>query len=105
METITSRARPSTSRTSSTPSSTPDIEKNWSSYVPRNLLKRTHAKLRPTNSTPSRELYYQRKLELLEAAEAHEAEERLKKSKRDEEEHQKKMLLLDLEMQLKKRIR
>lgn len=51
----------------------------------------------------SKEVYYRRKLELLEAAEAREQEERVKYARRQEEEHEKKMRLLDLEINLKKK--
>ena len=46
----------------------------------------------------AKQRYYQRKLELLEAAEAREDEERRKRTKREEDEHSKRMALLDLEI-------
>jgi hypothetical protein len=78
---------------------------SWSTYVPRKLKTKTSSKLRPTMLNPvvvAKEAYYKRKLELLEAAEARESCEQLNKPKRGEEEHKKKMLLLDLEIELKK---
>lgn len=68
--------------------------------MPRKLKTKTSSKLRPTMLNPvvvAKEAYYKRKLELLEAAEARESCEQLNKAKRGEEEHKKKMLLLDLE--------
>lgn len=64
------------------------IVNNWGHYNSKKLKSKIHSKLRPTVRNPAfynKENYYKRKLELLE------------------EEHAKKMVLLDLEIQLKQK--
>ncbi|KAF5296302.1 hypothetical protein FQA39_LY12519 [Lamprigera yunnana] len=76
---------------------------NWrSNYASRRLKRPINQKLRPTRTRPffeEKQRYYQTKRLLLEA----ELEMVRKKDTREEEKHKKKMILLDLEIERKKK--
>ncbi|KAK9744349.1 hypothetical protein QE152_g7832 [Popillia japonica] len=79
---------------------------SWSKYTPTKLKSKIHNRLRSKVHNPTasaKEVYYKRKLEIIEKSFQQECLDRESKNARDAEEHSKKMLLLDLEIQLKQK--
>lgn len=70
---------------------------DWSDYTPAKLKRKVSAKLRPNPITSAKEAYYEAKRRLIEK----EIEALQKREDREREEHEKKMLLLDLEIKNK----
>lgn len=79
---------------------------NWSDYVPSKLKRKTNTRLRPSILNPTftaKKEYYKRKLQLMNEVAEMEREEFKRKCEREEEEHTKKMYLLQLEIDLKEK--